>query len=115
MNNNNSKGVSYTTGFFMLIGIALLGFVVSGFIGIVILSSTENPNIKDALTDPENANKARLIQTISLVFSMFLPSVFVASLLNKKPFQMMGFRNDARLKQIMLAVLITFLAMFVAS
>ena len=90
MNNNNSKGVSYTTGFFMLIGIALLGFVVSGFIGIVILSSTENPNIKDALTDPDNANKARLIQTISLVFSMFLPTVFCCFPSKQKTFSFDG-------------------------
>ncbi|MGZ5191890.1 MAG: CPBP family glutamic-type intramembrane protease [Flavisolibacter sp.] len=114
MNNNNSKGVSYLTGFFMLIGISLLGFVVSGFIGVLFLTSPETGNIKDALTDPDNASKVRLIQTISLVFSMFLPTLFVAFVLNKKPFQLMGFRNDARLKQIMLVVLITFLSMFVA-
>ncbi|MGZ8538291.1 MAG: hypothetical protein ACXWV9_08520, partial [Flavisolibacter sp.] len=74
MNNNNSKGVSYLTGFFMLIGISLLGFVVSGFIGVLFLTSPETGNIKDALTDPDNASKVRLIQTISLVFSMFLPT-----------------------------------------
>lgn len=114
MNNNNSKGVSYLTGFFMLIGIALLGFVVSGFIGIIMLTSTQNVDIKDALTAPENAVTVRMIQTISLLISMFLPTVFVAFIMNKKPFRLLGFRDDAKIKQVLLVVLITFLSMFVA-
>lgn len=98
----------------MLIGIALLGFVVSGFIGILILSSTEGADIKDALTNPENAVTVRVIQTTSLLISMFLPALFVALIMNRKPFRLLGFRNDTRLRQVLLVVLITFLAMFVA-
>jgi len=115
--NSHSKKVSYTAGFFMLIGIALLGIVISGVVGGLILIFTSNGNpadLESALSNPKNAEMLRVIQTISVVIGMFLPACFVASILNRRPFALLGFRKEIRLKQIGLIVLIVFASLLIA-
>jgi uncharacterized protein len=112
-NYNNSKGVSFTAGFFLLIGLALVGLVISSVITIGALSFTGKPVI-DAVNDPKNADLLKALQAISVVLSMFLPSLVVASILNRKPFQLLGYQKDTELKQIGLVVLIMFTSLFVA-
>jgi membrane protease YdiL (CAAX protease family) len=93
----------------MLTGIAILGFVVSGFIGAIILLSVSGGSfagIKDALNNPANAGTIRMVQTVSVVISMFLPAWFVANILNRKPFYLLGFRKGIRVKQVGLIILI---------
>ena len=117
MNNNNYKGVSYTAGFFILIGLALLGFVISGVISLAILSSTTGGSVsdlKDALNDPRNANILRIIQSISVLISMFLPAWIVASILYRKPFELLGFKKNIQLKQAGLVFIIVFTSLFFA-
>lgn len=97
----------------MLIGLALLGLVVSGAISVFLLSATGKPAI-EAINDPKNAGMLRLIQAISVLISMFLPAVIVASMLNRKPFQLLGYRKDAELKQVGIVVLIVFTSLFIA-
>lgn len=97
----------------MLIGLALLGLVVSGAISVFLLTATGKPAI-EAINDPENAGMLRLIQAISVLISMFLPAVIVASMLNRKPFQLLGYRKDAELKQVGLVALIVFTSLFIA-
>jgi membrane protease YdiL (CAAX protease family) len=115
--NSNSKKVSYTAGFFMLIGIALLGLVISGVIGGVILIFNSGGNaagLESALSNPKNAATLRMIQTISVIIGMFLPACFVASILNRRPFSLLGFRKQIQLKQVGLIVLIVFASLFIA-
>jgi len=116
-NYNNSKGVSYTAGFFILLGLSVLGLVVSGFIGAGILATTTGGNLaemKDAVSDPKNADTLKLIQVISVVISMFLPALITAIILSRKPFQLLGYQKEAELKQVGIVVLIMFLSLFVA-
>jgi len=117
MNNNNSKGVSYTTGFFMLIGFSVLGLVIAGIIGLIILLVATGQSVTDvekAMTSPENAGIARATQIISVFISMLLPAWIVASFLNRKPFQLLGFRENTRLKQIGIVIAIAISALFIA-
>lgn len=97
----------------MLIGLALLGLAVSGAISVFLLSATGKPAI-EAINDPKNASMLRLIQAISVLISMFLPAVIVASMLNRNPFQLLGYRKDAELKQVGLVALIVFTSLFIA-
>lgn len=116
-NYNNSKGVSYTSGFFLLIAFAVVGFIVSGFIGAMIIWASAGVNIKDLpnlMKDPQYVNTLRLIQAISVIISMFLPALLTASVLNRKPFRLLGFRKEANISQIILVVGIMFIALFVA-
>lgn len=117
-NNNNSKGVSYSTGFFMLLGFALLGLVLSSFISAGILLATNGGSIEDmqtAIKDPANANMIRLIQVGSVFISMFIPSLVVANILNRKPFKLLGFNNNVGLNQVGITLLIVFVSVFVAA
>lgn len=116
-NYNNSKGISYTAGFFMLIGLALLGLVLSGFISAGVLLSTVGGNaakMKAALNDPKNANLIRMIQAVSVIISMMLPAYLTALILNKRPLQLLGFKTEVSTLQIILVVVIMFASLFVA-
>ena len=116
-NYNNSTGVSYTSGFFILLGLSLLGLVLSGFIGAGIIALTSGGNLsqlKDAVNDPKNADALRWIQVISVIISMFLPALITARILSRNPFRLLGYQKDAEFKQVGLVVVIMFLSLFVA-
>lgn len=116
-NYNNSKGISYTSGFFLLIGLALIGLVVSSLISGVFLLSTVGGNataMKDALNDPKNAGLIRMIQVGSVIISMMLPAYLTAFILNRRPLQLLGFKKEVSIMQIILVVGIMFTALFVA-
>lgn len=117
LNYNNSKGISYTSGFFMLIGLALAGLVLSSLVSGAFLLSTVGGNataMKDALNDPKNAGLIRIIQVGSVIFSMMLPAYLTAFILNRRPLQLLGFKNEVNILQIVLVVGIMFTALFVA-
>ena len=108
INNNNSKGVSYTSGFFLLIGFSLVATFIAAFIGLAMLGSVE------AMEDPSKAGLLRAIQVGSVLLGMFLPAVAVAAILNRKPFQLLGYQRSISIKQIGLVILIIFASLVVA-
>jgi membrane protease YdiL (CAAX protease family) len=116
-NYNNSRGVSYTAGFFMLIGLAILGLVISAVIGgAILLASTSGgmESMKVALNDAQNANMLRLIQVGSVVIGMIMPALITAYILDRKPLQLLGFRKQVDIPQILLVIAIMFTSLFVA-
>jgi uncharacterized protein len=117
-NYNNSRGVSYTAGFFMLIGLAILGLVIASVVGGAILLASAGGNVesmKVALNDPKNANLLRGIQAGSVILGMIIPAFITAYILDRKPLQLLGFRKEVEISQIMLVVAIMFTSLFVAS
>ncbi len=113
-NYNNSKGFSYGAGFFMLIGLAILGFVFSGAVGALILKLSTGESIQDAFKNPANANILRIVQVLSVIISMFIPTLIVASIMNRKPFRLLGFREEVNFRQVGLVVLIVIVSLFIA-
>ena len=116
-NYNNSKGVSFSTGFFMLLGFALLGIILSSFLSLGIVMATTGGSItemENALKDPANANLLRMIQVGSVVLSMFLPALIVAGIMNKKPFRLLGFKKEITIQQIGFTILIVLVSIFIA-
>ena len=109
LNNNNSKGVSYWSGFLMTIGFALIGFVISGAVLGIFIKGDVN-----AFKNPANANFIRIAQTLTVIVSMFLPAVFAAMMLNKKPFQLLGFTKNIEGSQVAFTLLIAFTSIIVA-
>ena len=68
MYDNNSKGISYTAGFFMLIGFAIAGLLLASVISIPVWTSMTGKSIKEmetAMTDPANSNAMKVIQCIT--------------------------------------------------
>ena len=115
-NYNNSTGVSYLSGFFILIGLALLGLVVSGFFTLALFSfgGGSASEMKEAMSDPKNAHLTRLAQAVSVIISMIIPAFVTALILNRKPIQFLGFKKDASLAQLGLVVAIMFCSLFAA-
>lgn len=115
MNNNNLKGVSYLSGFFILIGLALLGIIISGLIGGVIVKLVTGEEYTAAMKNRDNADIMRLIQSLIVVISMFIPPVIVAGMMHRNPFRLLGFRKEVDLRQVGLIVAILFSSLFIAS
>lgn len=109
MNNNNSKGVSYTSGFFLLIGFSLVATLIASMIGLAILGDPA------ALKDPSRAGILRLIQAGAVVMGMLLPALVVARLVSRDPLGFIGYRPQVTLRQVGLVILILFVSMFVVS
>ncbi|KAF0241276.1 MAG: Abortive infection [Chitinophagaceae bacterium] len=66
------------------------------------------------LIKPENANLARLLNTITTFIAFFVPAWAVARISNKKPFAQLGFNKQYSLNQLGLVVLISFAALFLS-
>jgi len=117
MNDNNSKGISYTAGFFILIGFAIAFLILSTLISIPIWQGMTGRSIKDmetAMLDPANRDAARLIQSVTIVIGFLFPTVLTAFLLNRKPFKLIGFPGKITGQQVGLVFAIMFLSLFVS-
>src|SRR5436190_9096 len=120
MNNlydNNSKGISYTAGFFILIGFAVAFLIAATLISIPIWQGMTGQSIKNMDTemlDPANRGAARLIQSITIVIGFLFPTILTAFLLNRKPMKLIGFPGKITWQQAGLVFAIMFLSLFVS-
>jgi membrane protease YdiL (CAAX protease family) len=118
MYDSNSKGISYSAGFFILIALAIAGIVIGTMLSIPIWTSMTGKGItamKDELGNPAYSNAFKLIQSVSTLFGFLLPAIVTAALLNRKPYSLLGFTKSIQLKQIGLVFAIMFLALFIST
>ena len=118
MYDTNSKGISYTAGFFMLIAFAVAASIMAAFISIPIWTSMTGQSFKDlekGMSDPANSNAIKIIQSITMVIGFLLPAIFTAYLLNRKPMNLLGFSIKINWKQIGVVCAIMFTALFVSA
>jgi membrane protease YdiL (CAAX protease family) len=111
---NQKPSVSYPLQFAILIGLLGIFIVISAIIIPVLGSVLLHVSMLDvlpAMNKPENANVARLLNTIASLFAFFMPAVVLARILGKRPFTQLGFNNRASVKQLMLVIVITFASM----
>jgi hypothetical protein len=111
---NQKPSVSYPLQFAILIGLLGIFIVISAIIIPVLGSVLLHVSMLDvlpAMNKPENANVARLLNTIASLFAFFMPAVVLARILGKRPFTQLGFNNKASVKQLMLVIVITFASM----
>jgi len=118
MYDNTSKGISYSAGFFMLIGFAVAGLLLASFISIPVWTSMTGKSIKameTGMSDPANSNAIKIIQSISAIVGFFIPAVFTAFLLNRKPMKLIGFPGKINWQQVGLVFTIMITAIFVSA
>ena len=118
MYDNNSKGISYTAGFFIVIGFAIAGLFVGTLLSIPIWTSMTGKGIldmKDQLGNPAYSNTFKIIQSVSTLFGFFIPAIITAALLNRKPYSLLGFTRKFEWKQAGLVLVIMFLALFLST
>jgi membrane protease YdiL (CAAX protease family) len=118
MYDNNSKGISYTAGFFMLIAFAVAGIFIAALISIPVWTSMTGlsfTQMEKGMNDPANSNAVKVIQTITFIIGFLLPALFTAFLLNRKPMDLIGFSKKINWKQVGLVVAIIAAAMFAST
>jgi membrane protease YdiL (CAAX protease family) len=118
MFDTDSKGISYTAGFFILIAFVIAGIVFTSLLTIPIWTGMTGRPIKEmekALTDPAYGNVSRVLQTITAIVAFFIPTVFAAWVLNRRPMKLLGFVNGIQPIQVGLVVLIMISAVAVSS
>ena len=118
MYDSNSKGISYTAGFFILIALAIAGIVIGTMLSIPIWTSMTGKSImgmKDELGNPAYSNAFKLMQSVSTLFGFLIPAIITAALLNRKPYNLLGFTKGVRWKQIGLVFAIMFMALFIST
>lgn len=112
MYTDDSKGVTYGAGFFILLGLWLVGFIIGAILTLPIWLLIGTGGIATLATDmlkPENVNAVRVIQVVTTFAAFFLPAYFTALILNRKPLKLLGFNSNFDVKQALLALAIMFL------
>jgi uncharacterized protein len=118
MYDNNSKGISYIGGFFMLIAFAVAGVFIAALISIPVWTGMTGEGLKEmakGMNDPANSNAVKVIQSITFIIGFLLPAIFTAYLLNRKPMDLLGFTRKINWKQIGIVCAIMITALFVSA
>jgi membrane protease YdiL (CAAX protease family) len=117
MYDSNSKGISYTAGFFILIAFAVAGLFIGTLISIPIWTSMTGKGLlemRDQISNPAYSNAFKMVQAVSTFFGFFIPAIITAILLNRKPYKLLGFTRKFDGRQIGLVILVMFMALFVS-
>ena len=118
MYDSNSKDLSYTAGFFILIAFTVAGILLASVISIPVWTSMTGKSLGEmekAMSDPANSNAAKVLQCIQAIVGFFIPALLTAYMLNRKPFKLLGYSADVKWKQAGLALLIMFAALLVSA
>jgi uncharacterized protein len=119
MIDNDSKGISYTAGFFMLIAFAIAGLVFASILGVQIWTQvTGQPfsAIKQGSSNPAYSNLMKIIQAITAIIGFFLPTLITAAMLNRRPMKLLGFAStNIKISQVILVILLIGAALLVAT
>ncbi|MBX3239633.1 MAG: CPBP family intramembrane metalloprotease [Chitinophagaceae bacterium] len=118
MYNTDSKGISYSSGFFILIGLWVGGLILGVILTIplwAIFGHGSLMSIEQTLLNPENLNASRLIQFVTTACLFFLPAYFTAYIINKRPLKFLGLHTTFNYRQLFLSAALIFLgAVFAA-
>ncbi|MFN5423657.1 MAG: lysostaphin resistance A-like protein [bacterium] len=90
----NRPGMNERSGLFILIALMGLGFMVGGGISFFawrLMTGQEMIQMQVSMSNPAFVNEVRVLQTILSFFMFFIPGFLAAYILNKKPFQFLGF------------------------
>ncbi|HSU29503.1 MAG TPA: type II CAAX endopeptidase family protein [Chitinophagaceae bacterium] len=118
MIDQEEKGMSYSAGFFILIGFTVAALIFASFLSIPIwekMTGLPISKLKIGMTDPANSNAVKVIQSVNTIIGFLLPALIVASLLNRKPTKLLGFRGNISWKQVSLVFGIMVIALFVSA
>jgi uncharacterized protein len=118
MYDSQSKGISYTAGFFILIGFTVAGLLLATIISIPVWTAMTGRSfaaMQKEMDDPANGNAVKAIQCIQAVIGFFLPAILTAFLLNRRPMRLIGFQGKISWKQAGLVIVIIIAALYVSS
>src|SRR5262245_11250844 len=105
----NSRRVSNSGTFAILIGLTGVGLIMGGLAGIVIwmaMTGKSALNIEVDMMKPENMNAVRVFQLVSTLLTFFIPAWITARIASNKPFEWLGFNKRFNYRQLLVAVMI---------
>jgi uncharacterized protein len=116
MYDNQSKGISYTAGFFMIIVFVVVGAFLSEQINkqIWIYWTGQSYDLVTRV-NPVYSNVLKIMQAVSAIITFFIPTLAVAALLSHKPAALLGFSPKVRLDQVGLVLLIVVASLVVST
>lgn len=118
MYDSQSKGISYTAGFFMLIAFAIASFILAGLLSLPIWTAMTGEsalNIEEGMTNPANRNAVKVIQIITSIVGFLLPALLTAQMMNRRPLKLIGFKGKLYLNEVAIVFGIVILALFVSA
>jgi len=118
MFDKDSKGISYTAGFFMLIAFAIAGVIMAEMITRPIwysMTGIDSSKKMEVAANPDYRNAFRVSQTIIFLVGFLLPAFVTAWVLNRKPVKLVGLSYHVNWKQVGLVCLIMFTALYASS
>lgn len=118
MYDQDSKGISYTAGFFMLIAFAIAGLLLATLIAAPVWQSMTGKELTEMTAyakDPAYGRVFQVIHVINQVVGYFLSACLVAFLLHRRPAYLLGFHGSIRARQAGLVILITAIALLVGT
>ncbi|MEP6685092.1 MAG: CPBP family intramembrane glutamic endopeptidase [Parafilimonas sp.] len=84
-----------------------IGLLIGGIVSIPIATAYLNvplQQLQQALLKSENANLSRVLQFVTTLFFMGLPSLIFARIINRKPFTYIGFNSAISGKQVFIII-----------
>ncbi len=118
MYSGNSKGISYTSGFFLLIGLWVVGLVLGSLAAIpvwLLMGSGSIMDMGEGIISGEYAMAARVIQVITTSLAFFIPAYVTARIVSSTPSAFLGFNTRFNANQVVLSCALIFLGGVVAS
>ncbi len=115
MYDQDSKGISYKAGFFMLIAFAVAGVFIASLISIPVwqaMTGISALKMEKSMSDPANSDAVKVIQSIQAVVGFLIPAIVTAKMLNRKSMKLLGFTSKINWRQIGLVCLIMFAGLF---
>jgi membrane protease YdiL (CAAX protease family) len=120
MYDNNSKGIPYTAGFFILVAFAVAGLIFASLLSPYLWHAFTGLGYKELQAnlvnpDPGYANIMKVMQAIIALVGFFIPAVVTAAVLNRKPMRLLGFSSRIKAEQAGLVVLIIGVSLIVST
>lgn len=118
MYDKDSKGISYTAGFFMLIAFAIASIILAGLLSIPIWTAMTGENfteIEKGMTNPANSNAIKVIQILTAIVGFLLPALLTAQMMNRQPMKLLGYKGKIHLNEVALVFGIVLTALFVSA
>ncbi len=119
MYDKDSRGISYTAGFFMLIAFAIAGLILASAIGVQIWQQVTGKSFEEmqkGMNDPANSDVMKIIQSLTAIVGFLIPTLFTAFFLSRRPFKLLGFSpSGIKIKHVILVILLIGASLMVSS
>src|SRR5688572_22389206 len=93
---NNSKGISYSAGFFVLIAFALAGLIFASMIATGFWKDFDNAS----------PGAYKIMQVVNQVLGYFIPAIVTAAMITNRPTHLLGYTAIPKWSQVGVVILI---------